>query len=52
MRGIAILVICDYRGRHGLDLPTTNADADEIEKLLSSWATIFMKGRMKMQQNT
>ena len=26
MRGIAILVICDYRGKRGLELPATNTD--------------------------
>ena len=31
-RGIAILVTCDYRGRHGLELPATNTDADEMRK--------------------
>ena len=32
MRGIAILVTCDYRAKHGLELPATNADADEMRK--------------------
>ena len=30
MRGIAILVTCDYRGKQGLQLPATNSDADEM----------------------
>ena len=32
MRGIAILVTCDYRGKHGLELPATDTDADEMRK--------------------
>ena len=35
MRGIAILVTCDYRGKHGLELPATNTDADEMRKMQS-----------------
>ena len=32
MQGIAILVTCDYRGKHGLEL-SANADADEMRQI-------------------
>ena len=45
MRGIAILVTCDYSGKSHSELPATNADADEMKKTFEKLGYIICERR-------